>query len=413
MFMARKIIIAIMLELIAKVGLAQPCAVTGLNFNNSGNSFQIAFDARQSPRSKVFILADPARLVVDLKDARTVGPLPQPPAGHPLFAKVRWAVKNNDGVRIVVDLKEAAGKVTTRAQTAQLAVVLDAGASGGQTPDAGGKAVMAANADPPVLSARAEAAAVKKSAQPKAAAENDVSGSIVVAIDAGHGGKDSGAKGPNGTFEKKITFTIAQKLARLINRQTGMKAVMVRKGDYFVGLRKRMEIARAANADLFISIHADAFHDTGVRGASVYTLSNNAASSEAARWLADNENAADLIGGITLGDKPDLLANVLMELSQTATQEASYYLANHILDNFQNVCVLHKDAVQKAGFVVLKSPDIPSILVETAFISNPLEEQNLLNPVYQDKIATAIFKGIRHYFQQPRPDGNRDRMALL
>ena len=230
--------------------------------------------------------------------------------------------------------------------------------------------------------------------------------SIVIAIDPGHGGNDPGAHGINGTEEKKITFAIAKKLESLINGQPGMKAVLVRKGDYYVGLRDRMKIARAAKADLFVSIHADAFQDADVKGASVYTLSTRGASSEAARWLADSENASDLVG-VSLNDKEDVLASVLLDLSQTATQEASVNVANHVLKSFDNVAQLHKNSVQKAGFIVLKSPDIPSILVETAFISNPLEEQNLLSTRYQKKMANAIFKGVCNYFKQSAPVDNR------
>jgi N-acetylmuramoyl-L-alanine amidase len=168
-----------------------------------------------------------------------------------------------------------------------------------------------------------------------------------------------------------------------------------------------MQIARAAKADLFISIHADAYQNTDVKGASVYTLSRNGASSEAARWLANSENASDLIGGVSLEDKEDVLKTVLLDLSQSATQEASVNVAGHVLKNFQDICELHKDSVQKAGFLVLKSPDMPSILVETAFISNPLEERNLLTTSYQSKIANAIFKGVRNYFKQAVPMNSR------
>jgi N-acetylmuramoyl-L-alanine amidase len=181
---------------------------------------------------------------------------------------------------------------------------------------------------------------------------------------------------------------------------------MVRKGDYYVGLRDRMQIARAAKADLFVSIHADAFKNADVKGASVFTLSTSGASSEAARWLADSENASDLVG-VSLSDKEDVLASVLLDLSQTATQEASVNVANHVLKSFDNIAELHKSSVQKAGFIVLKSPDIPSILVETAFISNPSEEQNLLSARYQSKMANAIFKGVRSYFRQSAPVDNR------
>jgi N-acetylmuramoyl-L-alanine amidase len=216
-----------------------------------------------------------------------------------------------------------------------------------------------------------------------------------------------------GTEEKRVVFAIAKKLEQLIKNQQGMKAVMVRKGDYFVALRDRMQIARDANADLFISIHADAFQNTQVKGASVYTLSRNGASSEAALWLANSENASDLVGGISLDDKEEVLASVLLDLSQTATQEASISVADKVLHSMGNVSELHRPAVQKAGFMVLKSPDIPSILVETAFISNPSEEQNLLNSDYQSRMAIAIFNGVCDYFKQPSEPPAHSKMAAL
>jgi N-acetylmuramoyl-L-alanine amidase len=230
---------------------------------------------------------------------------------------------------------------------------------------------------------------------------------LVVAIDAGHGGIDAGAHGLNGTQEKRVVFSIAKRLAQLINEQPGMRAVMVRKGDYYIGLRKRMAIARDAKADLFVSIHADAIQDHTVKGASVYTLSNHGASSEAARWLANSENSADLIGGVSLDDKDDVLASVLLDLSQSATKEASSSLAGKVLKAFNSIGKLHKNEVQKAGFMVLKSPDIPSILVETAFISNPSEENELRSSEHQDKIATAMFKGIASYAKEFAPAGTR------
>lgn len=177
---------------------------------------------------------------------------------------------------------------------------------------------------------------------------------------------------------------------------------MVRKGDEYVSLRDRVQLARMAKANLFISIHADAFQDVNVKGASVYTLSTSGATDEAARWLADSENASDLVG-VKLNDKDEDVASLLLDLSQAATLEASVNVANHVLKSFDDVAQLHKDAVQKAGFIVLKSPDMPSILVETAFISNPSEERNLLNSHYQTRMANAIFKGVRNYFKQVSP----------
>jgi N-acetylmuramoyl-L-alanine amidase len=226
---------------------------------------------------------------------------------------------------------------------------------------------------------------------------------IVVAIDAGHGGKDVGAQGGNGTQEKDVVFAIAKRLEGMVNNQPGMRAVMIRKGDYFVKLRERVRIARAAKADLFVSIHADAFNDSSAHGASVYTLSSKGASSEAARFLADSENASDLVGGVSLDDKDDTLASVLLDLSQTAAKEASQNVGSKVLKNVKSVGHLHRAAVQKAGFVVLKSPDIPSILVETAFISNPEEERRLVTRAYQDKMASAVFGGIMAHFRQYAP----------
>ena len=191
-----------------------------------------------------------------------------------------------------------------------------------------------------------------------------------------------------------------------------MKGKLVRKGDYYVGLRERMKIARKAGADMFISIHADAVNNPDVRGASVYTLSRNGASNEAARWLANSENAKERVGGVNLDDKDEMLASVLLDLSQTATQQASVSIADKVLKNFQHIGDLHYNAVQKAGFVVLKSPDIPSILVETAYISNPSDELNLMSNRYQSKIAHAIFKGIVNYVEQMQPS-EINRMARL
>jgi N-acetylmuramoyl-L-alanine amidase len=234
---------------------------------------------------------------------------------------------------------------------------------------------------------------------------------FIVAIDARHGGNDSGAKGKNGTYEKDVVLSIAKKLEAMVNAQTGMKAVMVRQGDYYVGLRKRMDIARAAKADIFISVHADSIKDTQASGASVYALSTNGASTESAYWLAQSENSVEFLEGEQLGDEENGLSNVLLDLSQHATQEASVLLANKVLHNFENVSKLHFDAVQKAGFAVLKSPDIPSILVETAFISNPAEEVKLVNTGHQLKIATAILKGVHSYMKQPKNE--QQRIAAL
>jgi len=223
---------------------------------------------------------------------------------------------------------------------------------------------------------------------------------IVIAIDAGHGGPDSGALGKGGTKEKTVVLAIAKRLAKLVNSEPGMRAYLTRDKDVFITLRQRIRRARNNNADMFISIHADAFKNTKARGASVFVLSERGASSEAAQLLADKENAADLAGGISLEDKDDLLASVLLDLSQTASLEASLEVANTVLSGLKRVGNVHKKHVESASFVVLKSPDIPSVLVETAFISNPAEERKLKTSSHQNKLARAMMSGIRSYFQR-------------
>ena len=221
---------------------------------------------------------------------------------------------------------------------------------------------------------------------------------VIVAIDAGHGGEDPGAIGPSGTLEKDITLAIARRLARLVAASAGMEALMIRDGDYYVGLRQRVEMARRHQADLFLSIHADAFHDPKVTGSSVYTLSVNGASSEGARWLAERENQADRIGGIELDEVDDDLNRVLFELARNGSLEHSRYAAEQLLAKLQGLGPVHHATVQQARFVVLKAPDVPSILVETSFISNPDEETRLSDAVYQQRIAEALLEGIKAYF---------------
>lgn len=242
----------------------------------------------------------------------------------------------------------------------------------------------------------------KPSAAPREPAAPPVR-ELVIAIDAGHGGEDPGARGRGGGVEKDVVLAIARKLETLIKREPGMRPFMIRDGDYFVSLRNRINKARAQKADLFISIHADAFFTPNARGSSVYALSERGATNEAARWLAGNENAADLVGGVSLDNKDELLASVLLDLSQTATIASSLDLGSSVLGALKRIGGVHKPRVEQAGFVVLKSPDIPSILVETAFISNPQEERRLRDARHQQKLADAIMDGIRAYFSKRRP----------
>jgi N-acetylmuramoyl-L-alanine amidase len=229
---------------------------------------------------------------------------------------------------------------------------------------------------------------------------------LVVAIDAGHGGKDPGALGPSGVREKAVTLAVARELARQIDADPGMRAVLIRDGDRFVPLKERYMKARSAQADLFISIHADASPNNTASGASVYVLSTRGASSQAARWLADQENAADLVGGVSLDHKDHNLAAVLLDLSQSATMRASDDIANQVLGSLKNVGKAHKPSIERANFVVLRSPDVPSMLIETGFITNPSEEQRLNDPGYRTRLATAITEGVRRYFSDQAPPGS-------
>jgi len=228
---------------------------------------------------------------------------------------------------------------------------------------------------------------------------------IIIAIDAGHGGEDPGASGPKKLREKEVVLKIARKLYARLAKTPGFKPVMIRDGDYYVSLRGRRDLARKAQADLFVSIHADAFSQASANGASVYVLSTRGATSTAAQYLADRENAADLVGGVRLSDKDDVLAGVLTDLSMTATLDTSLSLGRDVLVEVDKIAKLHKRKVEQAGFAVLKSPDIPSILVETGFISNPGEAQKLATGAYQDKMARAMQLGIQDWFTTHPPAG--------
>ena len=225
----------------------------------------------------------------------------------------------------------------------------------------------------------------------------EIKKSTIIAIDAGHGGEDPGAKGARGTYEKVITLQIAKKLKKVIDKEPYMEAVLIRTGDYYVPLIKRVSKARKIKADIFISIHADAFRKRSVRGSSVFALSERGATSAFAKFLANEANEADLIGGVSIDDKEPILARTLLDLSQSATINDSLKLGNHVLKEIKTVNKLHKKYVEQAGFAVLKAPDIPSILIETAFISNRKEEKNLKSAAFQQKLSLSILKGIKKY----------------
>ncbi|HEY4091596.1 MAG TPA: N-acetylmuramoyl-L-alanine amidase [Luteibacter sp.] len=270
------------------------------------------------------------------------------------------------------------------------------------------KAVADAPAEPPV-------AAVSSKSRGKAAASGKTipagtppmagSRKVVVAIDAGHGGEDPGARGATGLREKDVTLMVARELADQINRQPGMQAVLTRNGDYFIPLKRRYQIAREHNADMFVSIHADAFKNSDAKGSSVWVLSPRGKTSEASRWLADRENRADLVGGVSLDDKDDSLAAVLLDLQQGYAMQASEQIAGNVLKALGRLGPTHRGYVERANFVVLRSPDVPSILVETAFITNPSEETRLRSESHREELASAVLGGVRNYFESMPPPG--------
>ncbi len=340
---------------------------------------RVVFDISGPVEHKLQELVNPGRVVIDIPDARLVKSPAQPTQADKYLKLVRNGVHNENDLRIVLDLKQ---KIEVKS------FLLPPNQQYGHR--------LVIDLYDPASREALERVSVNKT--PQKARD------VVIAIDAGHGGEDPGARGPKGVREKDVVLQIARRLARLVDQEYGMKAVLIREGDYFIPLRNRIEKARAARADLFISIHADAFKDSRVHGSSVYILSQRGASSEAARWLAEQENASDLIGGVSLDVKDDMLASVLLDLSQTASLEASIDVADRVLGGLKRIGKVHKREVQSAGFAVLKSPDIPSLLVETAYISNPVEEKKLLSSSYQDKLARAILTGLRGYFYEHAPD---------
>lgn len=355
---------------------AQNAEIHNIRLSKTQNRTRLVFDLDRSIEHSLFRLHNPERVVLDIKNTRLVesGLIEQ--MHNTLLKGMRTGVRNRKDLRVVLDLNST---VTPRSfllrpeAKAGYRLVIDL--ENGQF-----------------------VAAKKKKEQPKLR-------DVVVAIDAGHGGKDPGASGHLGTREKDITLQIARKLARIIKKYPGMKPVLIRNGDHYMALRERVQKAREHKADLLISLHADSYRDTRARGSSVYALSVDGASSETARWLAEKENASDLIGGVKLDNKDDMVAEVLLDLSLTGTIQSSLDVGDEVLGELKRIGRVHKKRVQQAGFAVLKSPDVPSILLETAFISNPKEERKLRSPAHQRKTAKAILRGVSDYFSRKAPPG--------
>ena len=387
--------------------LAEQTVVHGARIWNAPDHTRIVLDVAGPVSHNIFPLDDPPRLVVDLSDARLKGKLPGVDSDDVLVSGLRSGVRDGDDLRVVMDLKQSAKIKSFELDpndTYGHRLVIDLSPKNPVDP----AAVLAAATATASPSIRKQQGATRQEAkllsvQPKGGGQRNV----IVAVDAGHGGEDPGAVGGSGTREKDVTLAIARKLAARIDKQKGMQAVLVRDGDYFVALRQRIAKARKHKADLFVSIHADAFTDPRVRGSSVYTLSNGGATSEAAKWLAARENRADLIGGVNLSERNDVLAGVLLDMSMNATIEHSSIAATRVLEKLRSLGHVHQTRIQQAGFVVLKSPDIPSMLVETAFISNPDEEKRLRNVKYQNQLADSLLAGILDYFREYPPPGTR------
>tara|TARA_A100001037_G_scaffold278495_1_gene279479 strand:- start:7506 stop:8849 length:1344 start_codon:yes stop_codon:yes gene_type:complete len=359
----------------------------GVRMHDAPDYTRVVLDVSAKARYDLFTLRNPDRVVIDLDDT-VLAPGFDPAAAPVAGERVRGlrAAPRGNGYRVVLDV----------------ALPLDPkGFTLAPVEPYGHRLVVDLYSGQP------------KRSKPVSAPRNEDKRDVVIAIDAGHGGEDPGALGPrvgrSRIQEKVVVLQIAGRLRDKLDRTPGYRALMVRTGDYYIALRKRVEIARDARADLLMSIHADAFRSASVSGASVYTLSERGASSENARWLAEKENRSDLIGGVggvSLDDKDDLLAHVLLDLSMDASRSASILAGELLVTELSRVAKMHKRRVEQAGFAVLKSPDVPSVLVETGYISNPGEARRLHSPAYQEKIATALFEGVRAYMEQQAPAGS-------
>ncbi len=363
---------------------------------------RLVFDLSGTVQHSVFTLTAPDRLVIDINGAVLGAPLNVATANTPITS-MRSAQRTPTDLRVVIDLKKAVTpKSFVLPPNAQygnrLVVDLFDNPADAAPPPAPSPRV----ATIPAVPVTPTEPAIKL--PPAPAGKRD----IIVVIDAGHGGEDPGASGSRGQREKDVVLAIARELQRQVNGMKGFRAELTRTGDYFIPLRGRTEIARKKGADLFVSIHADAAPSKAAFGASVFALSDRGATSETARWLADSENRSDLIGGagnVSLDDKDRMLAGVLLDLSMTASLTSSLNVGQKVLSNIGRVTPLHKQRVEQAGFMVLKSPDIPSILVETGFISNANEASKLAAPSHQQALARSISSGVRQFFQQNPPPG--------
>lgn len=350
--------------------------VKGMRIWPSPESTRVVFDVNKGIEYKLYTMHSPERVVIDFVDTKLTTDLRKVPIKNSGIRQLRSGVHPQNMLRIVLELEH---KININS------FILE---PSGQYGD---RLVIDLESD----QKQAILALFDLDAKSKVPLPQD----FIIAIDPGHGGEDPGAVGPRGTREKDVALAIAKRLRDLINKQHGMQAVLIRNGDYYLGFRERMSRARSKHADLFISIHADSFINSKADGASVFVLSTTKASSVAARWLVASENRADLVGGVSLNDKTNDVASVIFDLTQTANFAASMEASKHILTAMGKTTKLHKKHVESGPFLVLRSPDIPSLLVETGFISNPKTEQKLRDHKYQDQIAHAIMHGVKDYFK--------------
>ncbi|WP_339516107.1 N-acetylmuramoyl-L-alanine amidase [Pseudomonas sp. RL_15y_Pfl2_60] len=399
---ARLVLVGVVLATLASEVIAAS-DVRGVRLWRAPDNTRLVFDLSGPVKHSVFTLSAPDRIVIDISGAKMATSLNTLSLSNTPITGVRSAQRTANDLRVVIDLKDSVTpKSFTLAPNQQYGdrLVVDLYDKGADSTP---------NLPPTTVSPSAPVPVTPTQAPPKLTPMPSGKRDIVIAIDAGHGGEDPGALSPvKGRVEKNVTLAIAKELQRQVNAEKGYRGELVRTGDYFIPLRKRTEIARKKGADLFVSIHADAAPSRAAFGASVYALSDRGATSETARWLADSENQSDLIGGagnVSLDDKDRMLAGVLLDLSMTASLSSSLNVGQKVLGNIGQVTPLHKRRVEQAGFMVLKSPDIPSILVETGFISNLNESNKLVTASHQRTLARSIMTGVKQFFEQNPPPG--------
>jgi N-acetylmuramoyl-L-alanine amidase len=398
------------------VAVAHASQVDNVRLWAAPDHARLVFDLSSPAQANVFGLENPRRLVIDLDDTRLNTDVSQLDLSGSAIGQLRTGVRDGNGLRVVLELeREIEPRHFTLKPNDQYGhrLVVDLEYPGESAVEDPIDPIEAMIREQEIIANRGRVEAdggATPTPDPSATlqqAQTHPRRDIIIAIDAGHGGEDPGAIGPSGTREKDVVMEIARHLQNLVNEADGFRAVMIRDGDYYIGLRQRTRIAREQKADFFVSIHADAFTSPRPNGSSVYALSQRGATSETAQWLAASENRADLIGGVdgnlSLKDKDEVLRGVLLDLTMTATLNDSLSIGGQVLDQLGQVNRLHRSRVEQAGFMVLKSPDIPSLLIETGFISNPDEERRLRNASHQKGLARAMFDGLRDHFHRNPP----------